>query len=117
MEGVFYGMGAYAPERARHERPAAASAPRAGKALGHSRQSGGAVRPARETYKRLKLPDDLPEALRPLYVCKSYYWERSLPFGRACSPELAADIAAGFQRLQPLYAYLTACTPEEEDYL
>ena len=117
VEGVFYGMGAYAPERARMnalrrhlrlapEKPSAILASLEGRFALHG-----------ETYKRLKLPDDLPEALRPLYICKSYYWERSLPFGRACSPELAADVAAGFQRLQPLYAYLTACTPEEEDYL
>ena len=117
VEGVFYGMGAYAPERARMnalrrhlrlapEEPAAMLA-----------ELGGRFTLYGETYKRLAVPEGLPEALIPLYLCKSYYWERSLPFGRACSAALAVELAADFSRLKPLYDYMAGCSPEEEDYL
>ena len=70
-----------------------------------------------ETYKRLAVPEGLPEALVPLYIRKSYYWERSLPFGRALRADLAAELADDFSRLKPLYDYMAGCTPEEEDFL
>ena len=69
-----------------------------------------------DAYKRLAVPDGLPEALIPLYRLKSYYWERSLPFARALSPRLAEEVGAGLTRLGPLYSFLTSCIPEEEDF-
>ena len=73
VEGVFYGMGAYAPERARMnalrrhlrlapEEPAAMLA-----------ELGDRFGLYGETYKRLAVPEELPEALVPLYIRKSYY--------------------------------------------
>ena len=116
VDGVFFGMGAYAPERARMNalRRHLRLAPDEPEALLNALK--GQFTLHGQTYKRLAVPEGLPEALIPLYLCKSYYWERSLPFDRACSPQLTADIAAGLSRLKPLYDYLTACTPEEEDY-
>ena len=117
VEGACFGMGAYAPERARMNalRRHLRLAPEGPMAMlaaldGHFALHG-------ETYKRLAVPGGLPEALRGLYLCKSYYWEASLPFARALAPALAADIASGFARLAPLYGYLAACTPVEEDFL
>ena len=116
VEGACFGMGAYAPERARMNalRRHLRLAPDEPEALLNALK--GQFTLHGQTYKRLAVPEGLPEALIPLYLCKSYYWERSLPFGRACFPELATDIAAGLRALAPLYDYLTACTPEEEDY-
>ena len=117
VEGVFYGMGAYAPERARMNalRRHLRLAPEEPEAL--LAELGERFTLYGETYKRLAVPEELPEALVPLYIRKSYYWERSLPFGRACSAALAAELAADLSRLKPLYDYMADCTPEEEDYL
>ena len=117
VEGVFYGMGAYAPERARMNalRRHLRLAPEEPEAL--LAELGECFTLYGETYKRLAVPEGLPEALVPLYIRKSYYWERSLPFGRACSAALAAELAADLSRLKPLYDYMADCTSEEEDYL
>ena len=117
VEGVYFGMGAYAPERARMNalRRHLRLAPEEPEAL--LTELGGRFTLYGETYKRLAVPEGLPEALVPLYIRKSYYWERSLPFGRACSAALAVELAADFSRLKPLYDYMAGCSPEEEDYL
>ena len=116
VEGVYFGMGAYAPERARMNalRRHLRLAPEEPKALLDALE--GQFTLFGQAYKRLAVPEELPRALVPLYLRKSYCWESRLPFDRACSPQLTADIAAGLSRLKPLYDYLTACTPEEEDY-
>ena len=116
VEGVFYGMGAYAPERARMNalRRHLRLAPDEPEALLNALK--GQFTLHGQTYKRLAVPDGLPEALIPLYRLKSYYWERSLPFARALSPRLAEEVGAGLTRLGPLYSFLTSCIPEEEDF-
>ena len=117
VDGVFFGMGAYAPERARMNalRRHLRLAPEEPEALLNALK--GQFTLHGQTYKRLAVPEGLPETLVPLYLCKSYYWERSLPFGRACSAALAVELAADFSRLKPLYDYMAGCSPEEEDYL
>ena len=68
-----------------------------------------------ETYKRLAVPEEVPEILRPWYACKSFYLEKALPFSHAKSARLAEEIGAGFERLAPLYQYVISCKPGEED--
>ena len=115
--GVYYGLGAYAPERARmnavrrrlRERPG-----EAGRLLGALE---GDFALFGDTYKRLAVPEGLSEGARRLYLCKNYWWEKDLPFASALAPGLPAEVAAGLARLKPLYDFLNACIPEEEDYL
>lgn len=116
VDGVFFGMGAYAPERARMNavRRHLRLAPDEAAALLMPLEGDFALHG--DAYKRLAVPDGLPEALIPLYRLKSYYWERSLPFARALSPRLAEEVGAGLTRLGPLYSFLTSCIPEEEDF-
>ena len=116
VEGVYFGMGAYAPERARMNavRRHLRLAPDEAAALLMPLEGDFALHG--DAYKRLAVPDGLPEALIPLYRLKSYYWERSLPFARALSPRLAEEVGAGLTRLGPLYSFLTSCIPEEEDF-
>ncbi len=117
VEGACFGMGAYAPERARMNavRRHLRLVPDEAAALLMPLEGDFALHG--DAYKRLAVPEGLPEALVPLYIRKSYYWERSLPFGRACSAALAVELAADFSRLKPLYDYMAGCSPEEEDYL
>ena len=116
VDGVFFGMGAYAPERARMNavRRHLRLAPDEAAALLMPLEGDFALHG--DAYKRLAVPDGLPEALIPLYRLKSYYWERSLPFARALSPRLAEEVGAGLTRLGPLYSFLTSCIPDEEDF-
>ena len=116
VEGACFGMGAYAPERARMNalRRHLRLAPEEPEALLDALK--GQFTLHGQTYKRLAVPEGLPEALIPLYRLKSYYWERSLPFARALSPRLAEEVGAGLTRLGPLYSFLTSCIPEEEDF-
>ena len=101
VEGVYYGMGAYAPERARMNalRRHLRLAPEEPKRLLAALE--GRFTLYGETYKRLAVPEGLPEALVPLYLRKSYYWERSLPFGRACSPPLPRTSPPVFHASSP----------------
>ena len=115
-EDVSFGMGFYALNRPlmnalrrrmrlAPEEPAAICAALAGELTLY----GGA-------YRRLAVPEELPKILRPLYVRKAFYFEKTLPFSHAKSPALAREIGEGFLRLAPLYAYVRACPPEEEDF-
>ena len=68
-----------------------------------------------DCYRRMAVPEDVPELLRPLYPVKGFYFERELnDFSLLKSPALADEIARGFRVLAPLYRYLSALTPEEE---
>lgn len=67
-------------------------------------------------YRRLPIPDGVPEELLPLYKAKSFYLEKSLKdFDLIQSPSLADEIREGYRRLAPLYRYLTALTPVEDN--
>ena len=68
------------------------------------------------TIKRLKVPETIPEDLRPWYSLRSFYLTRRLPdFALLKSPALEAELARGFARLKPLYQYFQNITPEEDE--
>lgn len=68
-----------------------------------------------ESYRRMVIPEDVPELLRPLYPVKGFYFERELnDFSLLKSPALADEIARSFRVLAPLYRYLSALVPEED---
>lgn len=65
--------------------------------------------------KRLQIPDQVPEPLRPWYRLRGFYVEREIrDFSLLKSPRLADALAEGFLELKPLYQYLLAMPPEEE---
>lgn len=68
-----------------------------------------------DNYRRMAVPEDLPEMLRQLYPTRGFYFERPLDdFALLKSPALAEEIARGYRMLAPMYRYLQTLTPEED---
>lgn len=68
-----------------------------------------------EPNRRMKVPENIPEALRPWYAAKGFYFEKAITdFDLIFSPALAEEVKAGFQRLNPLYRYLLNLQPGED---
>ena len=68
-----------------------------------------------DNYKRMPVPEDLPEILRQLYPTKGFYFEKPLDdFSLLKSPALAEEIARGYRVLAPVYHYLSTLVPEED---
>lgn len=68
-----------------------------------------------DAYRRMAVPEDVPDALRPLYPIRSFYYFKSLTdFNLLKSPALADELIEGFTRLAPLYRYLSALVPEAD---
>lgn len=69
-----------------------------------------------EPNKRLKVPESIPEALRPWYAAKGFYFEKAITdFNLIYSPALAEEVRAAFEHLRPLYRYLIDLQPGGED--
>ena len=67
-------------------------------------------------FKRMKIPDALPASLRPWYLAKGFYMEKTwTDFSLFKSPALAEEIARSFRKLRALYAYVTGLEPMEDD--
>lgn len=63
-----------------------------------------------EDYKRMSIPEAVPEALRPLYTKKGLYAEHALSdWSLLYKPELAQVLAEDFRLLTPLYRLLREC--------
>ena len=116
VEGVFYGMGAYAPERARMNalRRRLRLAPEEPEAC--LRNWTGALPCMGKPTSASPCGGAAGSARSPLYSQKLLLGALSA-LGRACSAALAVELAADFSRLKPLYDYMAGCSPEEEDYL
>ena len=68
-----------------------------------------------DSYRRMAVPENLPESLRALYPSKGFYFEKELnDFSLLKSAALADEIAGGFRRFAPLYRYFDELTPEED---
>lgn len=66
-------------------------------------------------YKRIAIPDTVPESLKSVYPAKDFYFEKPIrDFELIQSPALADELAASFRRLAPLYRILAALVPIEE---
>lgn len=69
-----------------------------------------------EPNRRLKVPEEAPEALRPIYLGKGFYLEREIAdFDLICSAALAEVVREGYLRLAPLYRYILDLRPDPED--
>ena len=67
-----------------------------------------------KSYKRMKIPENIPEEARVWYNLKGFYVEKELKnFELLKSPALAEEIIAGFEKLTPMYRYFYGIAPDE----
>lgn len=68
-----------------------------------------------DNYRRMAVPEELPDILRPLYPTRGFYFSKPLnDFALLKSPALAEEIARGYRLLTPMHQYLQTLTPEED---
>ena len=68
-----------------------------------------------DNYRRMAIPDGVPEGLRHLYPTKGFYFEKPLnDFSLLKSPALAEEIARSYRLLAPMYHYLQELVPEAD---
>lgn len=61
-------------------------------------------------WKKLAVPDTLPEELKPWYRKKEiYFGKEGVPLWRMSSPDLAEQVGRDFAALAPLYQALRGC--------
>ncbi len=66
-------------------------------------------------YRRMTVPDEVPEPLRILYPTKGFYFEKDLTdFSLLKSAALADEIARSYRILAPMYHYLKSLAPEAD---
>lgn len=67
------------------------------------------------SFKRISVPDSVPEDLRPWYTLKNFYLQKQTSDPAIIeSPELANWVIDGFNALAPLYHFLMQLTPLDE---
>jgi uncharacterized protein (TIGR02453 family) len=114
-EGACYGMGFYDENRplmnALRER--ILTEPDA--VMKHTRKALKRFTLHASAFRRMKIPENVPEPLRIWYALKGFYVEREIKdFDLIRSPALVQEVAQGFLYLKPLYRYITALTPRED---
>lgn len=68
-----------------------------------------------DNYRRMAVPETIPEILRPLYPTRGFYFSKPLnDFALLKSPALAEEIARGYRLLTPMHQYLQTLTPEAD---
>ena len=66
-----------------------------------------------DTFRRLKIPPQVPEPLRTLYASKSLYIEHPNPrFEWAFSPDLPGRLVRDYRALEPAWRLLRDCVSE-----
>ncbi len=69
-----------------------------------------------DCYKRMPVPENIPESLKSIYVAKTFYFEKPIrDFSIIKSPALADEIAESFRHLAPLFQILAALVPIEDE--
>ncbi len=67
-----------------------------------------------KSYKRMKIPESIPEEARVWYNLKGFYVEREIKdFNLLKSHELVNEIIAGYEKLIPMYRYFCNIAPDE----
>lgn len=65
-----------------------------------------------KAYKRMPVPDTLPDKLKKWYALRGFYVEKEINDDALIkSPALADEIAGGYAYLKPLYDYFKRLTP------
>lgn len=68
-----------------------------------------------KSFKRLPIPEALPEDLKKWYPLRGFYVEKEIrDFDLIKSPALADEIADGYRYLKPLYDYFQKLVPIED---
>lgn len=68
-----------------------------------------------KSFKRIPIPENLPEDIRPWYPLRGFYVEKEIKdFDLLKSPALADEINEGYKKLIPLYRYFESLTPVDE---
>ena len=66
--------------------------------------------------KRMAVPDDLPDSLKPWYNLRGFYLEKEIQdFDLLKSAHLADEISGGMARFAPMFRYFQRLTPVESD--
>ncbi len=66
-------------------------------------------------YKRMRIPECVPESLRNVYPAKDFYFARPIrDFSVIKSPKLADLLAESFRELSDMYKMLSGLVPAEE---
>jgi len=67
-----------------------------------------------KSFKRMKIPESIPEKARVWYNLKGFYVEREInDFNLLKSPELVNELVQGFEKLIPMYRYFSNIAPDE----
>lgn len=67
-----------------------------------------------KSFKRIRIPDSIPEQARVWYALKGFYVEKELnDFSLLKSAQLVDELNAGFARLIPMYRYFQGIEPDE----
>lgn len=113
--GASYGMGYYDENRPQMNalRRQIQTAPEAALAATGSALDRFTLHP--KAFKRMPIPDDIPDALKPWYNLRGFYVEREIKdFDLLMSPRLSDELIDGYNHLKPLYDYITSLAPEQD---
>jgi len=67
-----------------------------------------------KSFKRMKIPETIPEEARVWYNLKGFYVEKEInDFSLLKSPELVKVLVDGFEKLIPMYRYFYSIAPDE----
>jgi hypothetical protein len=79
------------------------------------RETTGEFRLFAKSFKRMPIPENLPEDIKIWYPLKGFYVEKEIrDFDLIKSPALADEIIRGYESLIPLYRYFEKLTPVDE---
>ena len=68
------------------------------------------------SYRRMAIPDAVPEVLRPLYPVKGFYFEKDLTdFNLLKSPALVDEIIGGYRRMEPMFRLVRDLVPISDE--
>ena len=67
------------------------------------------------SFKRMPVPESIPESMHPWYRAKGFYLEKDIKdFTLIKSSALAQEIINGYTELIPLFRYFDSIVPEED---
>ena len=113
--GVNYGMGFYDENRPLMKAHRAELTRDASEFNDIARRTEARFQLHASSFKRMAIPDALPEDVKKWYPLKGFYVEREIrDFGLIQSPALADEIADGYRYLKPLYGYFQRLVPIED---
>ena len=110
-EAMHWGFGYYAENKATMDRVRRAILAKPRELLALCAQCGVPERFSLQgsAYKRMTVPEEVPEALRPMYIKKGFYFENvegAQDFGLLYSGNIAHRLREDYRSLAPLYRWM-----------